>query len=45
MAACAVEEIIEEQVVVELNSLPGENVDSVFGFDRSILKRLAAHLL
>ena len=33
------EEIIEEQVVVgDLNSLPGENVDSVFGFDRSILE-------
>ena len=33
------EEVIEEQVVVgDLNSLPGENVDSVFGFDRSILE-------
>lgn len=33
------EEIIEEQVVVgDLNSLPGENVDSIFGFDRSILE-------
>ena len=33
------EEIIEEQVVVgDLNSLHGENVDSVFGFDRSILE-------
>ena len=33
------EEIIEEQVVVgDLNSLPGENVDSVFGFNKSILE-------
>ena len=38
MAYSEEEEIIEEQVVVgDLNSLPGENVDSIFGFGKSIL--------
>ena len=33
MAYSEEEEIIEEQIVVgDLNSLPGENVDSIFGF-------------
>ncbi len=35
----AEEEVMEEQVVVgDLNSLPGENVDSIFGFGKSILE-------
>ena len=39
MAYSEEEEIIEEQVVVgDLNSLPGENVDSIFGFGKSILE-------
>ena len=39
MAYSEEEEIIEEQIVVgDLNSLPGENIDSVFGFGKSILE-------
>ncbi|MFL2519681.1 MAG: TonB-dependent siderophore receptor [Candidatus Azotimanducaceae bacterium] len=39
MAYSEEEEIIEEQIVVgDLNSLPGENVDSIFGFGKSILE-------
>ena len=39
MAYSEDEEIIEEQIVVgDLNSLPGENVDSIFGFGKSILE-------
>ena len=39
MAYSEEEEIIEEQIVVgDLNSLPGESVDSIFGFGKSILE-------
>ena len=39
MAYSEEDEIIEDQIVVgDLNSLPGENVDSIFGFGKSILE-------
>ncbi|MEC7107491.1 MAG: hypothetical protein VXX02_11550, partial [Pseudomonadota bacterium] len=37
--AQADEDVIEEVVVTgDLNSLPGENVESIFGFNKSILE-------
>ena len=38
-AAVADEEVMEEVVVTgDLNSLPGEDVKSIFGFNKSILE-------
>ena len=43
MAHSEEEEIIEEQIVVgDLNSLPGESVDSIFGFGNQYWKRQEA---
>ena len=42
--AQADEDVIEEVVVTgDLNSLPGENVESIFGFNKSILKHRAVY--